>query len=213
MNGQALGNALASYIGRRPAILLDNEIQRLIGIHGEPAVREATKRLTAMKQGRKPEKDWQDLEEWIEQDARDWLDGLDPFKLRSNYFLAKTISKAKPGHNQVASHRRILGKLSKRRTIYLLMSAWNIAEFSRPYADYFRVCEALAATGAVFAQTILGLADSHRGQLERYRGRFGDPSPSMTVAEIQEALKAPLPLSSYGKPLGLFGNLSKVVSK
>jgi len=210
MTNALLVNALAAY-GSRSAdkLPLDSEIRRLINIYGKVAVRDATKRLTAMKQGRKPEKDWQELQEWIERDAHDWLDGRDPFSLRSNYHLAQAISKAKPGHSQIATHRRLLRKLSHRRTLYMLMSAWDIAEESRPFADYFRVCETLAETGAVFAQTITNLADSYRGQIERYRARFGEPDPAMTVKEIQKALLEPLKLAEFAKP-GLLGLMPKL---
>lgn len=205
MTNALLGNAFAAYDSRAADTFpLDSEIRRLINIYGKAPVRDAAKRLTAMKQGRKPEKDWQELEEWIEMDARDWLDGRDPFSIRSNYHIAKAISEAKRGQSQIATHRRISKKLSQRRTLFMLMSAWNIAEVNRPFADYFRVCETLAATGAVFAQSITSLADSYRGQIERYRARFGEPDPAMTIKEIEKALLEPLKLGEFAKP-GLFG--------
>jgi hypothetical protein len=84
----------------------------LIDKFGNEAVREAAKRLTAHKTGRKPEKDEADLSRIYFDDSELWLQGKKPTELKSNRKIAMLIAAKRPGHNRDATVRRIMRKLS-----------------------------------------------------------------------------------------------------
>ena len=187
---------------------LDEELDRLVQVHGADAVRAATKKATAKRKGRKPEQDWLALKDWIELDAQDWLDGHDPFTLRTNYFLAKQVAQTVPGHNAPATHRRVMAKLARRRKWLVLARAWRHAAKSRPPLDYFRTVAALIELDLKFADSLQMISDRHRGQIVRYKERFGELDPTLTLEQIEEALKAPEP-SKLGSLAGLLSMYQK----
>lgn len=167
---------------------LDRQLQSLIYRYGAIAVRDTTKRLGKQKRGRKPEPDLALIGPIAKADARDWLDGRQPFALRSNYAIATELTAENPGHNAASTHRRIMGKLAKRREWMVAYYAWQISEKERPYADYFRAVEFLAEKQPSFAQTVFAEADTYRGKLERYREIIGEPPADMTIKEIHAEL-------------------------
>ncbi|MEQ1714381.1 MAG: hypothetical protein ABL907_00115 [Hyphomicrobium sp.] len=182
-------NALARYADLPGT--LDEIVGRLVRSHGADAVKSAVKKATVKRKGRKPERDWIALKPWIEMDAQDWLDGCDPFALRSNYFLANQIAASHPGQSTQATHRRVMAKLAKRRKWMAHVAAWHQAEDSRPFADYFRAVDALAELDVGFAESMHYIADMRRGMIERYKNRFGEPTAELTLEQIKEALQTP----------------------
>lgn len=187
-------------------VTLEDEIGRLVRQHGADAVRDATKRHTKKKAGRKQEVDLKHLKEWFDQDADDWLDGLDPLEIRSNYSMAKHVSQLAPSHYQASTHRRVMRKLAARRASIIMIVAWERAEKYRPHADYFRACDALIAANSLMRDRVEWLADNLRGKVERYKERFGEIDSALTIPQIEEALKAPLLPASNSKLAGLLSN-------
>ena len=133
--GKRQTNALAELVAPNALLgnafqppTLDQELRSLISRFGSDAVRDGAKRLTKKRKGRKQERDWAELSDTILQDSQDYLDGKNPFKERSNYSIAVEFAKRNPGHNSVATQRRIMRKLSERRHIYFLLRAWEFSE-------------------------------------------------------------------------------------
>jgi hypothetical protein len=206
-------NAMAGLGGlANPNRTLDDEIVRLVRLHGADAVRDAVRRKAMKRKGRKAESDWSILKERIEQDAIDWLDGLDPFALRSNYSVAKEFAKNNPGHSIQATHRRIMGKLARKRKWMVFVSAWLLAEKDRPFSDYFRAASALMEISPGIEESVRWQADRHRGQIERYKEEVGEPDPALSIEQIENALRSRpvLPvtnaLAAYVTKPGLFGS-------
>ena len=142
-------NALTGLLANGPKFDLvgptvDDDIRRIVTRYGAEAVKEAVKRETKAKRGRKPERDWPELREVIEADARDWLAGGDPFSSRSNYSIAKDFADRSPGHSHPATMKRIERKLVKSRVWMTLVVAKNISREGYPYAEHIRALDALS---------------------------------------------------------------------
>ena len=206
-------NALASYT--MPVGSLEEELKSLISRFGSDVVRETSVRLTKKKRGRKQEQDWPIIGPRINRsDAISWLDGCDPFQMRSNYSIAVEFTKEYPGHNAQATHRRIMGKLAKKRELLFMIEALKISERERPHRDYFRAFEAFPFFKAMKFSKIFQ-ADHNRyvGAIENYRAKLGEPDPSLTLFEIelalQQCLMAEATLKPKGGLLGLLAQLPK----
>jgi hypothetical protein len=186
---------------------LDDQISQLVRQYGADAVREATKRHARKRAGRKQEKDFVLLADWFKQDAVDWLDDRDPFEQRSNYAMAMHVAEQVPPHKRASTHRRLMRKLASRRRSIFLVTAWEIAGRSRPFGDYFRACNALVELDVAFASSVQWMADNVRGKIERYKEQFGEIDPTLTIPDIDEALK-PKPLPSLDRSIaGLLGSM------
>ena len=168
-------------------------MKRLVSRYGVEAVRSSVKRNAMLKRGRKAEKDFPLLYANAKLDARDWVEGRDPLKIRSNYSIAVAAAQSEPGYNAIATKARIEKKLRKWRKIYMYMSAANIAEAEYPWQLLIRAREELARLDPSWLQ-ILGY---DQGTIARHRERFGEPDPSMTFKAIEEGLK-----SAYFTSLG-----------
>ena len=107
---------------------VDEGVRHLTMKFGRAAVKEASKRLTKAKTGRKAEQDESELREVYDSDAELWLAGKNPLKLRSNRKIAQDIATRKPGHSSDSTKRRIMQKLSKDRRVKML---WHAALVSR----------------------------------------------------------------------------------
>ena len=176
-------NALAAFMN--PS--LDDQLSRLVAKHGADAVREATKRATAKKRGRKPEKDWLGLKPWVEQDADDWLHGRDPMAIRSNYAVAKAFAEENPGHNRYATKERIERKLRERRRWFMLVIAMERAEAGFPLETYIRALRDLERCAA--GQGWAMMLEQALGKVARYREQFGEPSPEKSFDTIDSELR------------------------
>lgn len=102
------------------------ELRSTLKDHGIEAIEYAVSRLTENKRGRRPEEDWPLLQEYIDEDVKDWLSGNDPIALRSNYSVALAFAKKYPGHSELSTSKRIMSKLVKeRRKNFLWKSVSN----------------------------------------------------------------------------------------
>jgi hypothetical protein len=182
---------------------LDDELRSLICRHGADAVKEAAKRLTLKKRGRPPEKDWPLLLQWTEQDVQDWLAERDPFGARSNYLIANEFAATHPGHSPAATVGRIERKLRQRRRFMLFAVAEGRTREGWPLEVYLRACEGLVEEGK--PEDWSSLLNRPRGVLARYEERFGDAEPSLSLSDMEDKLRQPLP-GPEGYTLGsLFG--------
>jgi hypothetical protein len=184
---------------------VDDDIRRAITRYGKDAVKEAVKRQTTSKRGRKPEKDWPELREQIDADARDWLQGGDPFATRSNYSMAKDFADRNPGHSYPATMQRIERKLAKSRAWVTFATAMNLSRDDYPHAAHIRALEALSQTDVhpVWAD----LLENAKSELADYEARNGEPPPAhLSMKDIKDAslnaLNSPLKPNSLGGLLG-----------
>lgn len=204
-------NALSGLLANGPKLELvgptvDDDIRRAITRYGKDAVKEAVKRQTTSKRGRKPEKDWPELREVIEADARDWLQGGDPFATRSNYSMAKDFADRNPGHSYPATMQRIERKLAKNRVWMTFATARNLSEEGYPYSAHIRALEALSGVSShpVWSE----LVEQARSELADYEARYGEPPPAhLSMKDIKDAarkaLNSPLKPNTLGGLLGL----------
>ena len=173
----------------------DHDIRRAIARYGAEAVKDAVKRQTVGKPGRKPEKDWPGLKPAIEADARDLLAGSDPAARQSNYAIAKEFADKQPGHSHPATMKRIERKLTAQRRSMALYAAEALALKEYPVATYLRVLEALTEHNGhpVWNR----IANNSRMQVADYESKFGALPTNMTMEQLEEANRAPLTLGAY----------------
>jgi hypothetical protein len=171
-----------------PLLDLDTQIRILISRHGADAVCDALAKATKKKRGRKPDNDWPLLAESMRLDAKDWLEGRDPFKLRTNYAVAKRFAEEHPGHSAVSTHARVERKLKEKRRWWMLVSAQQLARNEYPFGDYLRALDALSKLDQA-TQAWADLLGFGRIRLNAYRSTIGEPDPKMTVEAIEQALK------------------------
>jgi hypothetical protein len=182
-----MANALADFIGAAPKFDLvgptvDDDIQRAIWRYGAEAVKDAVKRKTKAKRGRKPERDWVGLRDVIEADAKSWLAGNDPFKERSNYSIAKAFADQNRGQSHPATMQRIERKRKKSRIWMTLAIAEELSHEAHPHSVHIRALEALCEVYPK-SQVIL---DRARSDIASYEAKSGaPPSPELSMKEIE----------------------------
>jgi hypothetical protein len=206
-------NALKGLAGSLPKFDLvgptvDHEIRRVISRYGADAVKDAVKRQTKPKRGRRPEMDWPELTEVIELDARELLAGGDPFSTRSNYSIAKGFADKNPGQSHPATMKRIERKLFQKRRNFALAIAQTLSREGYPYAVHIRALEALIEAGAhpVWTMTL----DQAKSDIADYEAKKGEPPPAeLSMAEVEDAARnVLLSLAVPEKSGGLLGLLS-----
>lgn len=193
---------------------VDDDIRRAIIRYGADAVKEAVKSQTKPRRGRKPEKDWPELNEILKADAIDWLSGGDPFSTRSNYSIAKKFADNNPGHSHPATMKRIERKLVQKRVWMTLSFAERFSRDGYPHAVYIRAVEALTAVEPAWTF----FRDRAKSNIADYEAKKGVPPPAeLSINEIEEAARNALtPLSAFNPPkksLGLFGLAARYAPK
>jgi len=211
MVDQPLNGALSSYLSKIDLVgpTASDDVRRAIGRYGAKAVKVAVIEQTKRKRGRPPEHDFRELRGVIELDARDWIEGRDPFKLRTNYSIAQEFSQRCPGHNPAATQRRIMGKLSKKREWMMLVTAEQMTRAHYPYAENVRALNALIAYDSRWGwDTLLEIASKN---IADYTSKLGAPVDELTMKQIEEgarnALLALRPPAQRQRG-GIFGPLS-----
>lgn len=193
---------------------VDDDIRRAIWRYGAEAVKKAVKEATKAKRGRKREPDWSELRETIEADAREWLDGKDPFAARTNYAIAKQFSERNPGHSIISTHKRIERKLSRGpydRRWYTLVSAESQSRDCGPYGAHIRTLQALSELPETTQPNVWQLAlDRARSTIADFEAREGNlPPDEMTFREVEEVVKRRSGLNALldlPRSRGLFGS-------
>ncbi len=168
---------------------LESELNSIIIRYGRDEVRKAVVKLAKGKKGRKQEKDWPIIgPEICRLDALDWLEGKDPFVVRTNYSIARDFASRYPGHSAASTHRRIMRKLKDKRQWYCEVTAWGIASKELPARYYFDVLSRLENLGEQWTEILSKDYDLRIGQLESYRERYGQPDDNMTFDDIEAKL-------------------------
>lgn len=186
---------------------LDQEVQRLCLRYGKKEVAAALKKVRSSRVGRPPEPDNPALWDIAQADARDWLDGHDPFKLRTNYSIAIAEADRNPGHNRDATKRRFERKLGKKRRFWMYLAAEQITRTE--YSAIKRV-EALrtAADDSSFPP-FNDWADEVQIKIDDFEQRFPNEIGSKTVQEIEAALRPPVPSGIFDDVLAQYGLLGR----
>ncbi len=122
-------------------IALEKGVRELVARYGRERVREAILRQTKAKRGPRPRKDWHILWPIIADDARQLLDGRDPFSARTNYAIASEYAAKETGHSHTATVERIERKLRKYRKPLALADAASIGSEISPHHAYLRMLE------------------------------------------------------------------------
>lgn len=169
-----------------PPPSLEQEIRRLIAIHGADAVKREIAAATKARRGAPPKKDGLLLRPYLEADANDWLEGRNPFEMRTNNANACKADAANPDpHTQPNSQWRRLMRWQERwRERIMLYSALKLAEDSYPYPAYFRVLEELAKSPEMDGLWPRAL-ELDREILARYREVYGEPPSDITWVELK----------------------------
>jgi hypothetical protein len=167
---------------------LDDEVAALIRRYGAEAVREVVAKSTKKRRGRRPEKDGPLIALLTREDAIDWLENRDPFKLRSNYSIAKQFAEQNSGQSTVSTKERIERKLKLSRKRLMLKRAFEIARKEYPFTDYLRALESLCLLD-LSCDTWSIIMGWKREKVEEYRKLFGEPEPIMTFDAIEMAIK------------------------
>lgn len=172
----------------------NDDIRRAITRYGADAVKAAVKEATKAKRGRPLERDWYELRDVIQADAREWLAGGDPFSVRSNYAIAKEFSERNPGHSVISTHQRVERKLSRGprgRRWWTLVNAEVLSRDDYPYAAHLKALEALAALpDGRTAETWQWNLDRARSTIADFEAREGkSPEPSMSFRKIEERVR------------------------
>lgn len=196
---------------------LEDDIRRVINRYGAAAVREAVAKLTKPRRGRPKISDMRELQPVMQKDAREWLEGGDPFSTRTNYAIAKEYADSRPGHSAVSTCQRIERKLGKKpfdRRWYMLVTAMEITRAEYPYALHIRALEELAAVENshpvwrdMLSSALLDIAD--------FGSKLGKPPRNeMTMAEVQSgARNSPVASAPSGKVQGHIAALLSVDSR
>ena len=181
----------------------------LINKFGRDAVHQAFKQVSKPPMGRSPVDDTADLFAIYAEDAEQILEGNDPFRLRSNRFLARKISEVRPGHSREATERRIMAKLARNRKKSSHFAAANKAR-SLGHAKYVEVLAAAISKTDDFQKKILKMwMSAIERELEKYLSHFGkSPLIGVTYDQIfsanAEADRIGLPVKMTPK-IGLLG--------
>ncbi|WP_374543553.1 hypothetical protein [Sphingorhabdus sp.] len=193
---------------------VNDDIRRIINRYGVDAVKLAVKEQTKSKKGRKPEKDWPELRDVIEADARDWLIGNDPFKNRSNYAIAKDFALKRPGQSAISTHQRIERKLKKKphdRYWYTLVTAQRISWDSFPFAQHLRALKALAelpASNGGHHSWQLAVENAER-DISDYEKKTGEyPAAHLSMKAVEDVARNALLVPPLRQGLGLAGLLA-----
>jgi hypothetical protein len=170
---------------------VDADMRRLILRYGEEAARQALKTQTARKRGRPHEKDWQFLAPILRVDARNWLEGGDPFSTRSNASIAREIAEKHRGQSLESDLKRITRKLSQSRRYLTFCEAEIIARKEFPCATYLRVLDALLDTGK---HRNLWETEQHNalGAIADFTAKFGKPDPQMSLHDMESETAKPV---------------------
>ena len=203
-------NALAQIATKYDLVgpTVDDDVRRIIGRWGAEAVKDSVKAQTKPKRGRKPEKDWPLLWPYIERDAREWLEGGDPYERWSDWAIANEYAKEHPGQSTSSTVKRIVGRLKAKRQIFILIEAERISRADYPFACNLRALTELtrAERHPVWA-SMYARATKY---LEDYKAKYGTaPEEDFPMMKVEMLAEMPLPKPEGSQYVGLLERYSK----
>lgn len=186
---------------------VDDDIRRAIQRYGQAAVIDAVKQQSKAKRGRRKIPDWVELQPYIEEDSRIWLEGGDPFSARTDYAIAKAQADANPGHNHAATMQRLERKLRSKRFSRKWFVFVTAMEMSRETFPYKRHIAAIVALRDLEPQGHWGLSlELAEGRIADFERVNGPPADELTMVEIEKG-SSPMSLGAFVSPprRGIFG--------
>ena len=188
---------------------VDDDVRRIIARYGADAVKEAVRTQTKPKRGRKPERDWPLLWPYIERDAREFLEGGDPFKRWSNYAIAKDYADMHPGQSHPAIMKRITGRLKAKRKLFMLIEAERISRTDYPFAVNLRaVTELTRADRHPVWASMFARAKKH---IDDYTAKYGSPpDDDFPIAKVEILAEMPVPKTEIAGYGGIFAQALKL---
>ena len=166
---------------------IEDDVRRLLARYGSTAVTDTVRRLTKAKRGRRALKGWEYLMPWIEDDARQWLNGDDSFEVCRTYNIAKEYAEQSPEHERILTIERVERKLRAKRyghRWFVLLRAMELSRDDYSYTQHIRALEALGTleSSAVWRSN----ADRLRANVTDYIAKWGQPASDLTVKQIEE---------------------------
>jgi len=187
---------------------VDDDVRRIIARWGANAVKEAVKVQTKPKRGRKPEKDWPLLWPYIQRDAREWLQGGDPFSQWSDYSIAKDYADKHPGHSHPATMKRVTGRLKASRKGFAMIEAERMSREGYPFAAHLRALEEMTKLDRhqVWAEQYARA----RQVIADYHAKYGAmPPDNLSMFEVEFEARKPVPKSEGTQYFGLLEQILK----
>ncbi|MDC8753320.1 hypothetical protein OIK40_01535 [Erythrobacter sp. sf7] len=203
-------NALAGLVDKYDLVgpTVDDDVRRIIARWGAEAVKESVKVQTKPKRGRKPEKDWPLLWPYIERDAREWLDGGDPYERWTDYSIAKDYADKHPGQSHPAVMKRITKRLKAKRKIFALIEAERISTTDYPYTAHLRALAEL--TRAERHPVWASMYARAKKQIDDYTAKYGaPPDEDFPMMKVQMLAEMPVSKPEGSQHLGLLERYSK----
>ena len=176
---------------------LEEEIARLILLHGKSEFREAAERLAKGKSGPKIIDDWPLLAPIYRKDARDWLDGN---KIRSTKAISEKIEQSLG--KDLSGSDRIYRRMLMGRTRSYLFQAYLISESEYPVRRHLDAIRALIAETKGPIWTDVGARVML--DVETFIDRGGILTDEMSLEEIQAANGEQAPIVGPPSKNGLF---------
>ena len=176
---------------------LEEEIARLILLHGKSEFREAAERLAKGKSGPKIIDDWPLLAPIYRKDARDWLDGN---KIRSTKAISEKIEQSLG--KDLSGSDRIYRRMLMGRTRSYLFQAYLISESEYPVRRHLDAIRALIAETKWPIWTDVGARVML--DVETFIDRGGILTDEMSLEEIQAANGEQAPIVGPPSKNGLF---------
>jgi hypothetical protein len=162
---------------------LRKELKKLVAEYGADETAKELKAITGRSRGNPKIPDWDDLEELLEADVLDIIEGRDPRAREGDVSISKQLASAKPRHSEKASIARVRLKLDQERLPYATAVAGIKSMYAAPYQKHLAIVSTLAEGDIATEIWQAQLAESQK-LLADYVGTFGDPPEHITMAEI-----------------------------
>lgn len=161
---------------------LQQDLAKLIEVHGNNNVLNAIHAITRPKRGRPKVLDWDELADSLEADAIDIINGKNPLTERSNTAIAKRLAYAMPRQSFDSSVRRLQSKLAKNRLQYALVFAAVMSCYVASHKRHFEIVNDLANSEK--PSFWVDWKSEKLRILNVYEETFGPPPENSTIAEI-----------------------------
>lgn len=193
-------NALSGEVFPTDSEALEREVSALIERHGRKAVLAEVTAQTNRKRGPKSKPDLLAMHSVIKDDAWDLMQGRDPFRLRTNYKLAREFAKSIPGHSIKATIERLEKKLRAQRRKAAYWEAYMLTFATEvPHEVELRIYAELDKFGGRESTKLSHLSEKI---IALYRERVGDPPSEWSIKKILSELPSAVPRTgTYGASL------------
>lgn len=189
---------------------VEDDVSRAIGRYGAEAVKAAAFKLTKRPRGNPGIDPFPDLFPFLQQDAREWLAGDDPFVTRKDNAIAVAYAESKGIKEYEANKKRaerfLRGERAngKGRRFWALFIAWrDTRDGQYPYAAHLRAIEALRDLEPEQPWSWY-LDDAHR-HIRDYEAKHGPPDAWLSIKEIEDGARKVIEELLAPRRTGVFG--------